>query len=116
MASLSRPALMMDFDHERQTVWVRVRCTVRVSDIERCLMTSCPGTWFVVQAYLFGDDGPDGPSGDRSLYYFQPSKSYGAHVPSERTRVTFIDQLAWSVLDEDDGVDEVYARVTLRNL
>jgi hypothetical protein len=116
MASLIRPGLVLRFDHERQTVVVVVLCTIRFSELERCLMKSCPGKWFTVGAAIWGQDDPPGRRGDRRLFRFRPAQSFGATVPEASLEVRFVDELGWTALDEDrDDVDEIYAEVTLRN-
>lgn len=120
MATISNQKLAIQENLPNGNVRATVTCKVSFTTLERNLMGL--GLRFRLSCKLWSDD----PSiwlidnGDDVLYSFSPSKTYPDANPAAVENVTFTALLKSSKLNEDSGVfdneDEVYAKITLRNL
>lgn len=116
MADITDRVLTIRHDHAKNTAHVVVKCKVRFTGLELCLMKSCPEQrMFYLKCQLWGAD--SGLTGaDDFLYTFSNVFNLPDPTPTSPEDRTFDVVVGQSLLDEDWGVDEVYAKLILRNL
>ena len=116
MATITSAKLSISHDHTDQTATPVVSVAIRFSDFEMSLMQQNPGTrLFKLRCQLWGaDSGLNGP--DDYLWTYPKVHYFPDGNPSPSETRTFSYTLGDGVLDEDNGVDDVYAKVVLTNL
>lgn len=111
MATISLAQLKIDPVANNQAR-VTVNTRIRFSHLELAQMAQ--GLKFRLDCRLFGQDIP--PNADDALIFVGPSKIYPDATPNPIENHTFSATVPRAFLNEDVGVDELYARVFLRNL
>ncbi len=112
MATLSNARLAITSDDEKKTSHCVVTCKVTFTTFE--LNDMKDGLRFKLDCTLWGDD--SGLNGaDDSLFtygsqFFPDASSTATETP------TFDVTLGTSLLNEDSGTDDVFAKLTLKNL
>jgi hypothetical protein len=116
MAAITNATLALAHDHSKKTVRAVVRCTVKFTGYEQCLMRSCPQErMFKLKCQLWGED--SGLTGaDDHLYTYPTVHYFPDSTPTATENRAFEVTLGEGVLDEDWGQDEVYGRLRLVNL
>ena len=116
MASITSAKLSITHNHTDKTARPAVTVAIQFTAFEMSLMKQNPGAnLFKLRCQLWGaDSGLNGP--DDYLWTY-PSVHYfpDATQNSSETR-TFVATVGEGVLDEDFGVDDIYAKVLLINL
>ena len=113
MATISNATLTISHDHDKKTARVIAKCRVNFTSYEQAQMNQ--GLQFKLKCKLWGaDSGFNGEDDD--LYTLSPAKYFPDATPGPSETVTYDVTLGEDVLDEDNGVDDIYARFTLINL
>ena len=112
MATLSKPSLSINHDHNKKVGKVVVTGKITFSEFEMNQMKE--GLKFKLKCALWGDD--SGLTGADDLLYTLSSKYLPDASPTAVENYKFEVTLGEGVLDEDWGTDEVFAKVKLVNL
>ena len=114
MASITDVKLSISHDHKKKLVEPIVKCKIRFSDLELCMMKNCSkGRFFKLKCQLWGDD----PFSDDFLYTYSTVYYFPDGNPTSPESRTFKVVLGEGVLDEDWlGKDEIYGKLILQNL
>ena len=116
MATITDAALTISHDHTKKTARPVVKCKVRFTPLEQCLMKGCPGQrMFKLKCQLWGKDSFFTGADDflytyGSVYYFPDASPTAAE---DRTYDVTVGE---GLLDEDWGQDEIYGKLSLVNL
>lgn len=111
MATISGANLVITPNTAAATAQCTVTCRVTFTAYE--VNEIKEGLKFSLVCTLWGQDLPPDP--DDSLYTFG-TKFFPDATPRNPENVTFSATLGSSLLNEDSGTDQIYARLTLKNL
>ena len=116
MASIVNAQLSIRHDHNKRTAHAVVKCTVRFTGLEQCLMECCSkNRMFKLKCQLWGAD--SGLTGaDDYLYTYGTVHYFPDGSPTSSEDRTFDVTVGEGLLNEDWGTDEVYGRLLLDNL
>jgi len=112
MATLSKPSLSINHDHNKKVGKVMVTGKITFTEFEMNQMKE--GLKFKVKCALWGED--SGLTGDDDHLFTLTNKYLPDASPTAVENYKFEVTVGEGVLDEDWGTDEVYAKVTLINL
>jgi len=115
MASIENAVLSISHDKNKKTADVLVKCDVKFTNLELCQMKSCQGRWFKLKCQLWGED--SGLTGNDDHLFTSSEVIFFPDInPTAIETKTFRITVGEGVLDEDWGVDEVFALLILTNL
>jgi hypothetical protein len=112
MATLSKPSLSINHDHNKKLAKVVVTGKITYSEYELNQMKD--GLKYKLKCALWGED--SGLTGADDHLFTLPSKYFPDSSPAMVENYKFEVTLGEGVLDEDWGTDEVYAQLKLVNL
>jgi len=112
MATLSKPSLSINHDHNKKLAKVVITGKITFSEFELNQMKE--GLKFKLKCSLWGED--SGLTGADDYLFTLSSKYFPDASPSMVENYKFDVTLGEGVLDEDWGTDEVYGKLTLVNL
>ena len=116
MATIQNVVLSLKRDKDRNLVNVKVTGKISFTKLEQCIMKTCKDSpLFKLKCKLFGDDAWL-TGADDDLYTFPNVKVYSDGSPAPVENFEFETVVGGSLLDEDFGKDEIYAKVKLYNL
>jgi hypothetical protein len=116
MASLSNVVLTLVRDRVKKTVNVKVTGNVNFTPLEMCMMKQCKDSGlFKLRCKLWGEDSPLFTGADDLLFIFPNVFTYPDGNPTNPENFTFQTIVGESLLNEDWGQDEIYARAELTN-
>ncbi|MBK8622619.1 MAG: hypothetical protein IPN79_12905 [Saprospiraceae bacterium] len=116
MASLSNVVLTLIRDKVKKTVNVKVTGNVNFTPLEMCMMKQCKDSGlFKLRCKLWVEDSPLFTGADDLLFIFPNVFTYPDGSPTNPENFTFQTVVGESLLNEDWGQDEIYARAELTN-
>lgn len=116
MASLSNVVLTLVRDRVKKTVNVKVTGNVNFTPLEMCMMKQCKDSGlFKLRCKLWVEDSPLFTGADDLLFIFPNVFTYPDGSPTNPENFTFQTVVGESLLNEDWGQDEIYARAELTN-
>lgn len=122
MATITSAVLTIPHDHTKKTATPTVQTTIQFSNIELQKMVAIPGRWFKLKCEIWSKDtlfnNPARPwdQTDDKLYTFNEVFYFSDGTPAPTESRTFKALIGIGLLNEDLGVDEIYAKVRLTNL
>ena len=116
MANLSNLVLVLNRDKARKIVNVKVTGNVNFTGLELCMMKQCKeSAHFKLKCKLYGEDTPFFTGADDLLFIFPNVILYPDANPSGTESFSFQTTVGESLLNEDWGQDEIYAKAELTN-
>jgi hypothetical protein len=117
MATITTAVLSISHDHTKKTATPVVRTSVLFSPIELHQMITHPGRWFKLKCELWAKDTLLGEDGrDDLLYIYNDVYFFSDGNQTALESRIFQVVVGEGLLNEDVGIDEIYAKVRLTNL
>ena len=118
MATITDAKLTISHDHAKKLATPVVTCHVNFSPQDMALMNALPNVRvFKLKCQLWGaDEWFNGGDDNLGLAVYSRVHYFADSTPTPTESRTFSAEVGEGVLDEDNGIDEIYGKLTLYNL